>query len=371
MLRAMVDLEALRVRNCGLGQFSLSLGQALLAQRATDIELTYFLREKQRSYFANGQVDLAIATDLRRETYCQALRPILRHFSREPRCDVWHMSNQNAKFWPLDPRTPMLLTIHDLNFLRERDPVHTPRELRKVQAKVDRAAHIATDSKFVAQEIREHLDLKGKDVSVVYCGVNLQSTDTPTRPSFLPDAPFLFTIGEINPKKNFHVLVDMVERLPGKSLVIAGNNASEYAQGIAATVREKGLTDRIFLPGQISGGERLWLYQNCEAFLFPSKTEGFGLPVIEAMSAGRPVFLSHATSLPEVGGDLGFYWHAYDVEHLLGVFHQGMRRAAATPDFAAQLRAHAGQFTWERAARQYLALYRLVAEQSQPRRRAA
>lgn len=371
MLRVMVDLEALRVRNCGLGQFSLSLGHALLAERSADTQLTYFLRDAQHSYFADAGVPLASATNLRRETYCQALRPLLRHLAREPHCDVWHMSNQNAKFWPLDQRVPMLLTIHDLNFLRERDTSLVPRELRKLQAKVDRASHIATVSRFVEQEVRALVDMKDKELSVVYNGVNLQADDRPTRPVFLPPAPFLFTIGEINPKKNFHVLVDLIERLPGKSLVIAGNKSSDYARSIEETVRAKGLEQRVFLPGQISGGERLWLYQNCEAFLFPSTTEGFGLPVIEAMSAGRPVFLSHATSLPEVGGPLGFYWHAYDADHMLDVYQRGMQRVQTTPDFAHQLRQHAGQFTWQRAATQYLELYHRVAKEASAPRRAA
>jgi glycosyltransferase involved in cell wall biosynthesis len=369
-MRAVVDLEALRVRNCGLGQFSLSLGRALLEEAGDDVQLAYFLRRGECEYFAHDGVELAVATTLRRETYCQALRPLLRMFLSEP-CDVWHMSNQNAKFWPLDPRTPMVLTIHDLNFLRERDPRETPHELRKLQAKVDRATAIATDSKFVEQEIREHLNVGNKEIDVIYCGVNLESNDIAARPAFLPPGQFLFTIGEVVPKKNFHVLLDLVEELPQYRLVIAGSKTSDYARQIEADVQQRGLKSQVFLPGQISGGERLWLYQNCEAFLFPSRTEGFGIPVIEAMSAGRPIFLSHATSLPEVAGPLGFYWHAYDQPHLLKVFREGMDRFRCTPHYSQQLQAHAAQFTWQRAARQYLALYRRTAEQSQRRKLAA
>lgn len=55
------------------------------------------------------------------------------------------------------------------------------------------------------------------------------------------------------------------------------------------------------------------LYESCVAFLFPSITEGFGLPVIEAMSFGTPVFLSNSSSLPEVGGNEAFYWNSYEV----------------------------------------------------------
>jgi glycosyltransferase involved in cell wall biosynthesis len=360
-MRAVVDLEALRVRNCGLGQFSLSLGRALLAEAGDDVELSYFLRRTEHQYFQREGVALATATNLRRETYCAALRPLLRMLLSEP-CDVWHMSNQNAKFWPLDPRTPMVLTIHDLNFLRERDPREVPHELAKLQAKVDRATAIATDSQFVEREIREHLHIGAREIRVIYCGVNLDTSEPATRPTFLPPGSFLFAIGEVVPKKNFHVLLDLIEELPDRLLVIAGNKSHPYAKEIEADIQRRELSARVFLPGQVSGGERRWLYENCEAFCFPSKTEGFGIPVIEAMSAGRPVFCSHATSLPEVAGPLGCYWHAYDQPHLLKVFHEGMNRFHSTPNCSDKLRAHAAQFTWQRAAQEYLDLYRSAAQ---------
>lgn len=367
MMRALVDFEVLRSPNCGLGYYSLGLGRALAAEQGPDLRLTYFLRRPQASCFADTNVDLAFATDLRRETYCQALRPLLRHIYRE-RYDLWHMTNQNAKFWPLDPSVPMLLTIHDLNFLRERDPSEHAHELAKLQKKINRAAAIATDSHFVEQELREHLDLHGKPVRVIYCGLTLSVEETPTRPAYLPEGPFLFTIGEVVPKKNVHVLLDLVAGLPGHCLVIAGRKSHDYAGWVERQIQERGLGSRVFVPGQISGSERLWLYQNCQAFCFPSITEGFGLPVIEAMAAGRPVFMSHVTSLPEIGGDLGFYWHAYDAEHLRRVYDAGMERARNTPDFARQLQQHAAQFSWRNAALQYIELYREVAgEQSQRR----
>jgi len=80
--------------------------------------------------------------------------------------------------------------------------------------------------------------------------------------------------------------------------------------------------------------------------------------VIEAMSLGRPVFVSHATSLPEVAGPLGFYWHDYSPEHMADVFDAGLRTFAADPDYSRKLKAYASRFTWERAAAGYLQVYR-------------
>ena len=370
MSRIVVDLEAARLSCCGFSQFAISLGNALPAACRSDLALSYLVWPATESYFPSAEVDFIPARVWRREQFVRHLRPLLNGFYREIRCDAWHMSNQFGRFLPVDPAVPVILTIHDLNFLREFDGPRIAQELQKLQKKVDRATVVTAISDFVRSEIRATLDVRDKEVTVIHNGASI-ATPMATRPDFLPAAPILFSIGEVQRRKNLHVLLDLVARLPEYVLVIAGNKSSDYARGIEAQVREKGLTERVFLPGQISEGERLWLYQNCEALLFPSRTEGFGLPVIEAMSAGRPVFMSHATSLPEVGGPLGFYWHSFDIDHMCEVFYQGMRVFRATPDYGDRLKRHAAQFTWQQTAAKYAALYRSIAAGSSARRQAA
>jgi glycosyltransferase involved in cell wall biosynthesis len=115
------------------------------------------------------------------------------------------------------------------------------------------------------------------------------------------------------------------------------------------------------MTGQVSDGDRQWLYEQCEAFVFPSLTEGFGFPVLEAMQCGKPVFMSRRTSLPEVGGSLGFYWDSFGAEHMAAVFRAGMAAVAGMPGLA---RAHAAEFSWENAARGYLGVYRSVLDRA-------
>ena len=91
--------------------------------------------------------------------------------------------------------------------------------------------------------------------------------------------------------------------------------------------------------------------------MFPSKAEGFGLPVIEAMMRGRPVFMSDRTSLPEIGGPLGFYWHSFDPDSMAGVFREGMQLVNDDDDFERKLKGYAEQFSWQRAAAKYMTLY--------------
>jgi len=107
----------------------------------------------------------------------------------------------------------------------------------------------------------------------------------------------------------------------------------------------------------VSDGDRQWLYEYCKAFLFPSLTEGFGFPVLEAMQCGKPVFLSRRTSLPEIAGDMGFYFDAYEPERLAAVYRDGMARYQADTVFPTRLKEHAARFSWAATARGYCDVY--------------
>jgi glycosyltransferase involved in cell wall biosynthesis len=104
--------------------------------------------------------------------------------------------------------------------------------------------------------------------------------------------------------------------------------------------------------------EKAWLYAHCEGFLFPSIAEGFGLPPIEAMHFGKPVFLSRLTSLPEVGGAAAHYFDSFDGAAMRAVVEAGLAdhhgNAAAR---AATLVERARSFSWARCADAYAALY--------------
>jgi glycosyltransferase involved in cell wall biosynthesis len=143
--------------------------------------------------------------------------------------------------------------------------------------------------------------------------------------------------------------------------VIAGKKTTPDGEYLEREVSSRGLGDRVILPGEVSDADRQWLYERCEAFLFPSLTEGFGFPVLEAMQCGRPVFLSRLTSLPEVAGELGFYLDAHEPEAILHRYHEGLAVFRADPTMPARLRAHAAAFSWAATARGYAAVYETTA----------
>lgn len=363
--RVVVDLFKLRTPYCGLGQYCRRLGRALLRQADGSIDLRLWLRERDRQQVEAAPEACLDAPDWRKEKVFSLLRPARGVLPVERGVALWHATDQAAKHLPADPRTPLVLTIHDLNFLREKHKIRSDRYLAKVQRLVDRSSYVTTISQFVAGDIREHLDLRGKPLRVVYNGADASEAAAPrSRPAFLPEGPFLFTIGAVLRKKNFHALVPMMARVPGLRLVIAGPDHDAYATQIRDEAKHLGLADRVLVPGAVSDAERTWLYANCRAFVFPSKTEGFGLPVIEAMQHGRPVFCARRTSLPEVAGPDAFYWDHDDPEHLAEVLNAGMAQAATDPSLSARLRANAARFDWDTTASEYLDVYREVLGQA-------
>lgn len=359
--RVVIDLEKLRHINCGLGRFSLHLGRELLDDAAGRFAPVLLLPKGAERHFPGRSFDRLDVRPWRKEFVRRHLRPWVRPFLRPANVALWHVTNQMSKYLPLDDRVPVLLTIHDLNFLHEAGADEAPdrirRKLADIQERVDRATAIATDSAFVARDLAEHVALRDTPVHVVPLGLSPPPPASPTRPTFLPEGPFLLSIGNALPHKNFHVLFDMLEALPGPRLVVAGKVATPYGAFLREEVARRGLGERVVLPGEVSDGDRQWLYEHCAAFLFPSLAEGFGFPVLEAMQCGKPVFMSRATSLPEIAGDRGFFFDSYEGAAMAATYRRGMEEVGRDPRFADRARSHAASFSWRATARGYADLY--------------
>ncbi|NCO55592.1 MAG: glycosyltransferase family 4 protein, partial [Bacteroidetes bacterium] len=170
-----------------------------------------------------------------------------------------------------------------------------------------------------------------------------------------------FSIGIFKEKKNFHTLLSLMKSFEDYHLIIAGDNDTPYGKQVQKQINDLTLADRIILPGKINDNDKFWLYKNCEAFLFPSLAEGFGMPVIEAMNFGKPVFLSKFTSLPEIGGDSAFYFENFDEEYMsafikskLTYYHENQT------NISEQIKKHAEKFRWENCITQYIKLYNKI-----------
>jgi glycosyltransferase involved in cell wall biosynthesis len=366
--RIVVDLEKLRHINCGLGRFSLHLAEELLKVAPGRFEPVFFLPAGAESHFPGGRFQRITVAPWKKEALRQFLRPLVSPFLPPPQVALWHVTNQMSKYLPLDPRVPVVLTIHDLNFLHEaphdEQVGKIARKLADIQDKIDRADAVVTDSQFVADDVTSRLRLGGRPIHVVPLGLTPPPAAAPNRPAWLAPGPFILTVGNCLAHKNFHVLLDLLEMLPGRRLVIAGKKATPYGEFLGREVSRRRLEGRAILPGEVSDADRQWLYEHCEAFLFPSLTEGFGFPVLEAMQAGRPVFMARTTCLPEIAGDHGFYLDSFDGAAMAAAYEAGMAAFQADPGFAPRARAHAATFSWGATARGYARVYESILGQT-------
>jgi len=364
--RIAIDLEKLRHINCGLGRFSLHFAQEILRLAPGRFEPVFLLARGWERHLPAEGFDRIAVRPWRKEFVMRRLRPLIAPFLPPPRIDLWHATNQMSKYLPVDDRVPMVLTIHDLTFLHEtphgEQPRRIERKLADMQAKVDRAAAIVTDSQYVADDVKAHLAVGTRPVHVVHLGLPPPPAAAATRPTFVPAGPFLLTVGNCLAHKNFHVLLDLVDRLPEVRLVIAGKKQTPYGEFLGREIARRGLEQRVIMPGEVSDADRQWLYEHCDAFLFPSLTEGFGFPALEAMQCGKPTFLSPTTCLPEIAGANAFYFEAFGAASMLATYEAGMAAFRGDPGFTHRIRAHAASFRWQETARGYLRVYESITE---------
>lgn len=359
--RVVIDLEKLRHLNAGLGRYALYLAKAIMEVAEGRFEPVFFLPHKAEALFPEGGFEVKRVAPWRKEKVARLVRPVVSHMLPEPKDALWHVTNQHSKYMPFDPRVPVILTIHDLNFLHDTSSLtshrKTARKLRAMQNKIDRASAVTAISRFVADDVEKHLDLHNKPISVIYNGMAPAPKASSTKPNFVPAGSFLFTVGNFLRHKNFHVLLHLMESMPDRVLVMAGKKETDYGQFVERERERRGLADRVIMPGEVSDGDRQWLYENCEAFLFPSLAEGFGFPVLEAMQCGKPVFAARTTSLPEIVSNKGFLFDSFEPGEMVNVFRAGMKSWSSDPGRADESQVWAAKFSWRTAAEEYAALY--------------
>jgi glycosyltransferase involved in cell wall biosynthesis len=344
--KVLVEMEKLHNLNSGLGQFCKGLGNALSKIKSEQIDLTFLVPNHQSNIFGKTII------------YHQLKRFSSFFWNKPKGFDVWHCTHQQSKYLPSAGK--LIITIHDLNFLYKYNGLKRKLKLMALQHKINKAHAVVAISEFTANEIKQHLNIDESKLYVIYNGVSELSAENEELPDYLIDKKYLFSIGIINPKKNFHVLLPLLQNTPDLILVIAGNNSHAYVQSIKEKATALGISNRLYFMGAVSDGVKYQLYKNCYAFVFPSLAEGFGLPVIEAMSVGKPVFLSNLTCLPEIGGKEAFYWNSFEANHMQQIFDNGMKCYEQDLEKKARIILHASQFTWEKAAKAYLRLYQSI-----------
>lgn len=342
-MKILVDLSILRHPYCGLGQIALSYGRWYAEHPesiARGCEVTLLVPREYMGAFGQSV------------GYLEA-KPLYRHLPMlMPDYDLWHSIHQLTPFRPSSRRTRRLLTIHDVNFVYEKQGAKRQRYLRRLQREVDAADELCFISHFAQEDCARHIDLHGKPQHVIYNGVADLTQGPQSAPLPSPPSPFFLSIGVVKAKKNLHTLLPMMDLLPDYHLLIAGNDSDPYADSLR---RQLAQHPNVEMLGTVSDDQRRWLYAHCAALLFPSLSEGFGLPAIEAMQWGRPVFCSRCTSLPEIGSTHARYFDDFDPAHMAETVRKGL--ADFGPQAAEAEKEYAATFSYESHMRRYWELY--------------
>lgn len=283
-----------------------------------------------------------------------------RFFRTSQKHDLWHSVNQNTKVEPKHFGN-YLLTVHDVNFVEEisSDLNHWRNKL--FIEKLRKSTAITYISEFAKRQTHQYFKVPDVPEYIIYNGNPISTLiDTsgfvPTVPA---NKPFLYSIGDFLERKNFLSVVKMMQLLPEFNLILSGNNDKAYGKQIQECISANKLEDRVFLTGKVDEKAKQFYLSHCEAFVFPSIREGFGLPPIEAMAFGKPVFLSDKTSLPEIGGNAAYYWSHFDPEYMKEVLLGGLQDFYNNKEIKQkEILNQAHSFEWKKAASAYLNIYK-------------
>ncbi len=262
--------------------------------------------------------------------------------------DVLHCP---ANFGPALSRVPVVLTVHDLLGFRYPELV-VAGGARVVQmltrTSVRGARKVLTDSDASAADLRNYLSVPGERISVVPLAAWAPGTASP-RP--IADRPSLLSTGNRMPHKNFETLLRALASIPHARrprLIIPGSHGADPLRPL---VDRLGLHDDVDLLGWVSTEELDRLYRQATMYVLPSRFEGFGLPVLEAMVRGCPVLCSDIPVLRELGGTAAVYSNT----GVASVLAQDIHRVVWDTELLATLHtaglARAASFSWERTAR--------------------
>ena len=279
-------------------------------------------------------------------------------FNIKKKFDLWHSMNQNSKMEPFY-KTPYLLTIHNISHIQDYNNYKNLPNHVHFQNKINKSNAIVYISEYAKQSTHQYFEVPEVPEYVIYNGNTIKELVIPEnyKLDIVNERPYFFSIGEITERKNFIAIVKMMSFFPEFDLIIAGKNSTKEALQINEYIQKNNVKN-VHIIGKISELDKQYLYKNSLGLLFPSLREGFGLPIIEAMTFGKPSFLSNNTSLPEIGGNLSYYWDEYDSEYMANIVKNGLNHFNNNPNIKNQMLQRSKEFSWTNAADSYLNIYK-------------
>ncbi len=288
----------------------------------------------------------------------ESLKPDLVHFPivQQP---VWYTGR-------------VITTMQDLTTIRFKNPAKNPfifwvkqQVYKCVNKRVARkSVALITPTEFVKQDVANYCTISPNKITVTLESADpLPSDSQPI--DYLSNKEFIMYVGRPTPHKNLRRLIDAFAKLqvkhPGLILALAGKKDANYTLH-EDYVRSKGIKN-VYFTDFIPDNQLRWMYEHTAAYCFPSLSEGFGLPGLEAMLHGAPVVSSNATCLPEVNGDAAHYFDPYNVDDMARAIDEVMTDQKLRAKLITAGYENVKRFSWEKMARQTLDVYEKAFEQ--------
>ncbi|MBI4133007.1 glycosyltransferase family 4 protein [Candidatus Uhrbacteria bacterium] len=308
-------------------------------------------------------------------------------FILRERCDVFHSPSGHL---PYTYPAPAVITIHDLAIFKHPEwfPESVLARFSSQKILLPRAVKLArriiVPSEATARDLHELFRIPREQIRVIPHGVpshevvafgggfvsrNDEMTAEEVRTAHRLASRYLLFVGTIEPRKNVAALIRAFRKLPDDAACRDVTLALVGARGwkFDDVFREIAITNKAYAPhepvrylGYVSAGDKFMLMKHAAAFVFPSFYEGFGLPVLEAMSMGTPVITSNAGALPEVVGEAALLVNPRHETELTGAMARALRDKGLWHRLSADGRKRASEFSWVTTARRTLEVYQEV-----------
>jgi glycosyltransferase involved in cell wall biosynthesis len=280
--------------------------------------------------------------------------------------DLVHFTFPQQPIWY---KGKTVTTIHDLTTLHFDNPSKNwlafrfKRQVYKhvVKRAARKSAAVIVPSQFVRDSVAAFAGISPDKITVTYEAAEPITEAAEALPGMV-GKPFIMYVGRPTPHKNLERLIEafklLREQHPELKLVLAGKRDANYRR-IEKIVRKQKVEGVVFT-GFVSEGQLRWLYEKCSAYVFPSLSEGFGLPGLEAMVHGAPVVSSNATCLPEIYGVAAHYFDPRDVTAMARAINEVMTGQGLRDGLIEAGYRQAAKYSWQRMAEQTLAVYNQV-----------
>lgn len=372
-MRIALDYTAAIRQQAGIGHYTRSLVAAMLAQDSTNqYTLLSSGRPTEERPFPEAENvrgrGIIIPDRLLNVLWYRWRVPLYANLF-SGRADIYH--GPDFTLPPLSGKLKTVVTIHDLAFLEQSEyaaPSLSAYLKRVVPQAVAQADVVAAISEETRRALIQHFQTPASKITIVPNGVSsyFQRITDPlilgaTRNKFHLQDPFVLSVGTLEPRKNHLGLIKAFHKARQQKkgpamLAIAGGKGWLYEE-TKQVIADLKLEKQVLFLGRVTDLELVTLYSMASIFAFPSFSEGFGIPPLEAMACGTPVISSNTSSLPEVVGDAALLVDPHNIDQLADALIRLSEDEPLREELRQKGYKRAQQFTWEESARKMLAVY--------------